>query len=196
VVTVEARSSLPDDDYLKNKFFDTADTRRVYRFDDLTGLLEAVQVYVRQPAGDALIFELQQIEYNLRLAPELFHVELPPDVSWHGEIRELPDNEKYASMSAEEVAKSFFEACGQGDWNEVAKFFPHTLQSLPGGADKMRRSMTGLTIVSLGESFTSRGYPGRFVPYEIRMRDGSVRKHNLALKKDSRTGRWFVDGGI
>ena len=34
VVTVEAKSGVADNDYLKNKFFHTADTRRVYVFDN------------------------------------------------------------------------------------------------------------------------------------------------------------------
>ena len=33
LVTVEAKSGLPADDYLKNKFFEDSDMRRVYRFD-------------------------------------------------------------------------------------------------------------------------------------------------------------------
>ena len=36
----------------------------------------------------------------------------------------------------------------------------------------------------------------QFVPYEIRFPNGEVKKHNLALRKDPRTGRWLVDGGI
>jgi hypothetical protein len=39
-------------------------------------------------------------------------------------------------------------------------------------------------------------YPGVFVPYEIRLTNGETRKHNLALKKDERTGRWRFDGGL
>jgi len=33
IVTVEAKSGLPENDYMKDKFFETADTRRTYRFD-------------------------------------------------------------------------------------------------------------------------------------------------------------------
>ena len=44
-------------------------------------------------------------------------------------------------------------------------------------------------------AFTSKDYPGRFVPYEIKLESGDVIKHNLALKKDGKTGRWWDDGG-
>jgi hypothetical protein len=32
--------------------------------------------------------------------------------------------------------------------------------------------------------------------YEIRLKDGSVKKYNLHLQKDQQTGRWFWEGGI
>jgi hypothetical protein len=54
----------------------------------------------------------------------------------------------------------------------------------------------GVEIVRLGESFTSKTYPGQFVPYEIKLSDGSVKKFNLAIRKDNPAGRWQVDGGI
>jgi hypothetical protein len=191
VVTVEAKANVPDNDYLKNKFLDTSDTRRVYRFDTQTELLEGVQVYVTRSSGDVLVFELQQIEYNQPMAASLFQLALPQDVTWYQEPKKLPDNNKYASMSAEQAARAFFEACGRSDWTEVAKFF----QFMPFN-DQIKAYVSGMTIVSLGESFTSEGYPGRFVPYEIKLKIGEVKKFNLALKKDPKTGRWFIDGGF
>ena len=44
VVTVEARAGLLTGDYLKNKFFGTADTRRVYVLDDQSQLLESAKI--------------------------------------------------------------------------------------------------------------------------------------------------------
>lgn len=50
--------------------------------------------------------------------------------------------------------------------------------------------------MQLGEPFTSAATPAQFVPYEIQLRDGTAEKHNLALKKHPRAGRWMIDGGI
>jgi hypothetical protein len=125
------------------------------------------------------------------MAPALFQLDLPQDVNWHQEPQKLPDNAKYASMSAEQAARAFFEACGRSDWGEVTKFF----QFMPFN-DQVKEYVAGLTIVSVGQSFTSEGYPGRFVPYEIKLKNGEVKKQNLALKKDGKTERWFVDGGF
>ncbi len=190
VVTVEAKSGLPEGDYLKNKFFDDADTRRVYRFDTQTERLEGVQIFLASPAGEVLIFELTSILYDQPIDAAVFQVALPADVRWHQEMQQLPDNGKYVSMTAEQAARAFFEACARADWTEVGKFW-----QLPVDAS-LQKYLGGLEIVSLGKTFGSAGYPGSFVPYEIKLQDGNVKKHNLALKKDGKTGRWFVDGGI
>jgi outer membrane lipoprotein-sorting protein len=191
VVTVEARAGLPDNDYLKNKFFGTSDTRRVYRFDTETELLEAVQVYLTGSSGEVLMFELEQIDYNEPVDPAVFQLELPTDVNWHQtEMQKLPDNEKYASMTAEQAARAYFEALARQDWTEAEKFRISSVN------EETKQRVAGLELVSVGEAFASAAYDrdGRFVPYEIKLR-GQVLKHNLALKKDKKTGRWFADGG-
>jgi hypothetical protein len=93
-------------------------------------------------------------------------------------------------MSAEQAARAFFEACGRSDWDEVGKYWPGPLD------DRIRQALGGLQIVSIGESFTSAAYPGAYVPYEIRLSNGEIHKHNLALKKDPQSHRWYFDGGF
>lgn len=87
------------------------------------------------------------------------------------EVKILPDNEKYAAMTAEQTARAFFEACSRKDWDEAGKFMPYLNEHL-------KEYLGGLKIVSVGESFTAenypggmapKGYPGRFVPYEIQL---------------------------
>ena len=191
VVTVEARSGLLAADYLKNKFFGMADTRRVYVFDDQTQLLEVVQVYLHGDSGDKLIYELDQIDYNQPIDPSVFQLELPANVVWQQEMQVLPNNAKYAAMTPEQAARTFFEACGREDWHEAGKFCTMT-----GG---LKEYLGGVEIIDVGKSFssaiTAMGGP-LFVPYEIKLKNGSVKKWNLALKKDGKTGRWYVDGGI
>jgi outer membrane lipoprotein-sorting protein len=162
IVTIHTKSGLPDDDYMKNKFIGASDTRRVYHFDAQSDLLEAVQVYLVRPSGEVLIFELSQIDYNQPIEPSVWQLELPADVNWSQEPQKLPDNEKYASMTAEQAARAFLEACAHKDWNEAGKFMsPIT--------DFVKEYLGGLEIVSLGESFTSKAYGGRYVPYEIKL---------------------------
>jgi outer membrane lipoprotein-sorting protein len=181
IVTIHAKSGIPENDYVKNSFFENADTRRVYRFDAQTKLLEAVQVYLVRPSGEVLIFELSQIDYNPPIEPSVWQLELPADVNWAQlpeNVPALPDNDKYASMTAEQAARAFLEACSRKDWDEAGKFMSPVT---PG----MKEYMGGLEIISVGESFTSKAYGGRFVPYEIKLRpqEFNVRVSNANAAK-------------
>jgi hypothetical protein len=192
VITVEAKSGLFTGDYLKNKFFDTADTRRVYVFDNQTERLDSVKIYIHADTGEKLIFELNQIDCNQPIDPAVFQPQFPANVSWGGQMAMLPDNEKYAAMTSEQAVRALFEACGREDWTEAAKFFnPLTASE--------KKYLGGLQVISIGTHFTSaisliNG--AQFVPYEIKLKDGDVKKFNLSLKRDGHTQRWFVDGGI
>ena len=54
----------------------------------------------------------------------------------------------------------------------------------------------GLEVISIGEPFQSMGYPGWFVPYEIKLQSGEIKKHNLAIRNDNPAHRFELDGGI
>ena len=191
MVTIEATSGLPQGDYLHNKLFETADTRRVYRFDDETGRLQCVQVFLHNTSGDVLIFEVTGIAYNEIFATQIFQLDLPADVAWRSAEPQLSgDPARYANLTPEQAARAFFEACGREDWTEVGAFWAWHLD------EPLKSELGGLKVVSIGESFASAAYEGRFVPSEIEFKNGGRKKLNLALKKDKTTGRWFVDGGL
>jgi hypothetical protein len=109
---------------------------------------------------------------------------------WQNEMQKLPDNDKYASMTAEQTARAFFEACSQENWSEVEKFLRESpLDHL------LKQELGGLEIIQIGTAFTSNASPDQFVPYKIKLKNGYDKELNLALRKDEPTGRWFVDGG-
>ena len=184
VVTIETKSGLADNDYLKNKSFDSSDMREVYRFDAGTKRLESARVYLLGKPDDEPIFETSQIDYNQAIDPAVFHLDLPANVSWYKEPQKLPDNEKYASMTAEQAARAFFEACANEDWNEAGKFeTPIT--------PELKKYLGGLEIVNLGESFTGKDYAGRFVPYEIKLRP---QEFNVRVSNANPAKRCVVTG--
>jgi outer membrane lipoprotein-sorting protein len=192
VVTVEAKAAVPDSDYLRNKFFDDSDTRRVYRFDAKTQRLEGFDAILHRAGGDVLIWTTEQIEYDQPIDPAVFTLELPKNVNLWKEPERLPDNEKYEKMTPKEAAQAFFEACGREDWNEVEKFWSNV-------DERLKEYLGGLKVVRLGEPFQSKGYAmgkGWFIPYEIELKNGAVKKHNLAMRKDNPAKRYIVDGGI
>jgi len=193
IVTIENIPNLPQEDYLKNKSFHATDTRREYVFDAKSDRLEAIRIYMLRPTDRKLIFETVRIDYNQPIRPEVFHPVLAENIKWRTfDLPEISDEDEavYAALTPEQAAERFFEAAGNYDWAEAGKFWQGEM------GDQFKRYSGGLTVISIGEAFTSLMYPGVFVPYEIRSADGEIRKHNLALKKSVGTGRWFIDGGI
>ena len=188
-VVVEARTELEDGDYLKNRFLGSSDNRRVYHFDQRSGQLDGFEIYLDQADGDVLVFEVTEINYNQPIEPSLFSLDLPEDVVFAEQPTESPENEKDAQTTPEESARAFFEACAEEDWDACGKF------GLP-VTDKLKKFLGGLEIVKIGEPFQSKQYAGWFVPYEIKLNSGQVRKHNLALRNDNPAKRFVVDGGI
>lgn len=179
-----------ENDYLKNKFLSTANTKSIYTFDSETKLLEAFSIYVHTEESDVLVFEITDIEYNPELDESLFVLELPEDVVWLNDVEILENNEKYEQMSPKETAEIFFQACADEDWAEAVKF--DTMFA----AEEIQEMFGGLEIISIGEPFQSGFSSAWFVPYEIKLKNGQVRKHNLALKKDKEANRYFIDGGL
>jgi hypothetical protein len=191
VLEVDITTDVPEDDYLRNSFIQDSDHVKVYRFDAQTKLLEGLQVYVHTPDEDVLVFEVTDIEYNVEIDDSVFALELPEDMIWHKEAEILPDNEKYEQMEPKEVAQTFFQACADENWNEFLKFW-----SASAVDQQIKDYLGGLQIISIGEPFKSGGYSGWFIPYEIKLRDGYIKKHNLAIRNDNPAQRYVVDGGI
>ena len=102
----------------------------------------------------------------------------------------MPDNEKYERMTPAETARAFFEACSKRDWDEAGKFWLMPI------TDDIKQYLGGLELVKLGEPFQAKPYGGWFVPYEIKLNGGYVKKFNLAVRNDNpapvRRRRWVV----
>jgi len=191
ILEVDITTETADDDYLRNKFISESDHLTVYQFDTETMILEAVQMYVHTDDEDVLIFEVTDIAYNTEIDDSVFALDLPENITWHKEPEVLPDNERYENMMPKEVAKTFFGACARKDWEEVLKF--EASSRVP---DWLKNYLGGLEVISIGEPFKSGRYPGWFVPYEIKLKSGDIKKHNLAIRNDNPAKRYVVDGGI
>ena len=193
VVTVETKAGLPDNDYLKNKYLDLADGRRVYRFNAKTQKLEGMEAYLNYAGGYVLVLAIERIEYDKPIDPAVFVLKLPENVGWIKELERLPDNEKYEKMTPLEAARAFFEACAKEDWGEVQKFETSPV------TEESKKYLGGLEILQLGKPFQSKVYAGGkgwFIPYAIKLKNGTIKKHNLAMRNDNQAHRYEVDGGI
>lgn len=182
VVTIETATTVPANDYLRDKFIDSSSTRRVYRFDARSHRLESAEIYLTDGDSDVLIFKTDKIEYNQATNAAMYHLNLPADVSWYHEPKKLPDNTKYAAMSPQEAAAAFFGACSNQDWNEAAKFMTPLTPDI-------EQSLASIQLISLGRPFTTKN-SDTFVPYEINLRqEFNVRVSNINSAK-----RYVVTG--
>jgi len=192
LVSVEAKAQGDfTNDWLRNKSISDSDNRRIYTFDAQTKLLETLEVYVHTNAEDVLVLQITEIKYNPDIDPALFTLELSDDVIWFGEPKELADNEKYQQMGPKETATAFFQACADENWDELLKFW-----SASAVDERIKNYLGGIEIISIGEPFKSGNYAGWFVPYEIKLNGGQIKKFNLAVRNDNPAKRYVVDGGI
>ena len=117
------------------------------------------------------------------------------------------DNARYSGMTGmapEQAARTFLEACSREDWTEANKFMPPGLLTKnPSFGNTFKSIYGGLEIVSLGKPFKSEviiqaglKYPGVFVPCEIRLKSGGIKKFQLSIRCDNPEKRWYWDGGL
>ena len=138
---------------------------------------------------EVTVAEFSTIRYNEPLRADLFKLDLPADVNWT-----VPPERMSASTvnldGPRATASFFFDTLAREDWDALLAVYPATRVS-----DLVKKLYGGIQVISIGEPFKSGIYPGYFVPYEIRLRDGQVKKFKLAVRNDNRAHRWTVDGG-
>ncbi len=129
------------------------------------------------------------------------------------------DNANYQQQTGTtpaEVARTFFDTCAKEDWSTVGKFWQGTLD------DKIKNYLGGMEVISLGKPFKGRisiaalvemqpnlrsqlkgmgnqkdfQGPQVFIPYEIRLKDGTVKKWQLSIRCDNPEKKWYFDGGL
>jgi len=191
-ITSKARGNFIND-YCKNKSIDESDNRREYTFDNVTKLLKGLKIYILDGKKETLIVEITSIEYDLKLDPSRFVINLPVGVEWK-EYNQNFTSETFRNITSQRVAALFFGGMARDDWKlvgEACDFFSSTSEK----ARSVKNQFSGLKVIKIGEPFKSGLYPGEFVPYEIRLKTGELVKHNLAVRNDNPNQTWIVDGG-
>ena len=125
-------------------------------------------------------------------------LKLMEDLKWAEAPETLPDNEAYAKLSAADAAKAYFAALSKLDWAELQKFAPESdvrqSQKQVEAARKKGMDVASIMpVTQVGEATWSAEHGAYFVKCHMLL---PAKKHNLALRKDNKAGRWQVDGGI
>ena len=193
VLTIQAKAQgdYSESDYLRNTSVLQSDNTRVYTFDSRTHRVEGMQVYVSIGSDRTLVFETTQISYDAPIGPSVFQPEIPDDVTWckhPDELGDVPDN---SWMTPKQAAEAIFKAMADEDWDALRAFAGTRAES-----PDFQEYCSRLQILSVGKPFRSGMYPGWFVPYEIRLKSGVVKKFNLAIRNDNAKHQWVLDGGF
>jgi hypothetical protein len=92
-------------------------------------------------------------------------------------------------ISSKEAARLVFTALANKNIEPVKEAFAYW-------NEKSIKEFYGLELLELGKSFKSGTYPGEFVPYKIKLPNGKIKVHNIALRNDNKNKVWIVDGGL
>jgi hypothetical protein len=102
-------------------------------------------------------------------------------------------------MTPGDATRAFFTAMSAGDENALNELLPKPgmFFDLPG----FRATVMGLEIISIGKPFQKPEFPEKslwFVPYEVRLKSGEVRKGDLSLllSQSGHQGSWTFAGGF
>lgn len=180
-------------DYCKNRSIQESDNRREYVFDAKTKLLKGLKIYILEGKQETLILETESIAYNVPIIPSLYDASAFEGVTFE-DINKLKDvkSETFSSISSKRAAEIVFEGMARNDWASIQVPMSQYNPELA----VIKKQFAGLKVIKVGEPFKSGLYPGEFVPYHIILKDGSVRKHKLALRNDNKNKVWLVDGGL
>jgi hypothetical protein len=122
------------------------------------------------------------------------------EMEWSNEPNVLPNNDAYAKMSPEDVAKAFNGAFSRQGWDEMRKFLPDSfVDGLKHDYEEWKKQddfKEGQPFCEVtGEAFWSAEQSAYFVKCR-QFGDVQVKKMNLAVRNDNPAKRWIVDGGI
>jgi len=105
--------------------------------------------------------------------------------------RLLTDTEKDDQPMAKEVVRKLLQACANKNWDEFSDLWPGL------SLNKMQKIyLGGLEIIQIGEPFKTDDSATWYVPYQIKLKLGEVRKRNLRVRYDETTKRFVACGGL
>jgi hypothetical protein len=182
--------SLFKDDWVAGRIVSATRHTRVYRFSTAGRRLEGMQMVIHTGGQAIPIFEITEIRYDEAFDPALFALMAPANAFEYIDAEQMPVA-SHLPESPKEAAEMLFDAFSREDWDAARLIYPMT-----GFDEGFQHYVGGMQVISIGEPFRSSFYPGWFVPYEVRLKSGRVKKWNLAVRNDNSVHRWVFDGGL
>ncbi len=170
--------------YLLNTSIAESDNIRRYVIDAVTKELKSASVSIITDGREIPVLRIISINYNPRLDNAF---QIPAGIHFVENETILPG---LAGLSAEEAASTVLNAFS--DWNTDILDLAIS-PSLSQAAYRQR--FYGATLLSVGQAFTSGNGNSTFVPYKIKLSDGTIQCHNISLQRSDSNG-WIVVGGL
>lgn len=171
--------------YMLNASIAESENIRRYVIDANTRHLKSASFSVLNGNRETVVLKITNISYG---QPHTNLLALPSGIKFI----DMPYNSLQGlnGLTATEAASAFLNALET--WN---------LPIIDNAVDEnvkngmYEQDLKGSVLVSVGKSFTSGNEGTTFVPYTLRLPDGTQKRHNLALQKSSHGG-WIVVGGL
>ncbi|MDE5797059.1 MAG: hypothetical protein K2H75_08095 [Muribaculaceae bacterium] len=173
-----------DNPYALDTSITESENIRRYVIDADTRLLRSASVSVVSGNHETIVLNVTSINYST--ASDSVYM-LPKDIYFVETENQLAG---LSGLTAEETASVVLNAFADWNRNILDKvIYPAVLQTV------YYDRFYGATLISIGRAFRSGSNNNIFVPYRLRLSDGTVQSHNLALQQND-TGDWIVTGGL
>ena len=172
-----------DNPYLLNSSISESENVRRYVIDANSKKLKSATVSVLSGGREIVVLKIVSINYNN--SRNAFP--LPEDIQFV-ETESLPVGLK--GLSAVEAASAILNAFSEWNVAILDKVMIHEVSEAA-----YREQFSGSKLISVGNPFTSGSGNSTFVPYTLKLRDGTMQRHNIALQKTD-SGGWVVVGGL
>lgn len=183
--------ALPEGDfnnpYMLNKSISESETIRRYVFDNRTKALKSASITVSDNGKQTEVLRITNIGYNIGTDKNL--CQLPDDIKFI-EYCNAPAIGGFLSLPPEDVAQKILGAFAEWDESVINQTIEPDMSAI------YKPDYKGAELISIGKSFHSGAKENRiFIPYTMRMPDGHIKRHNIALLKQE-DGSWIVSGGL
>ncbi len=169
--------------YLLNSSILESENVRRYVIDVNTKELKSATVSVLSGGREIVVLKVMSISYNNNSNA----FPLPEDIKFV-ETENQPVGLK--GLSAVEATSAILNAFSEWNVAILDKVMIHEVSDAA-----YREQFSGSRLISVGNPFTSGAGNSTFVPYTLKLCDGTMQRHNIALQKTD-SGGWIVVGGL
>ena len=192
-VGTKAQGNYSQSDYMLNTSLAEANTTRVYTFAKSTGELMQLRIDFVIDGKPITIIESHSITYDEPLTADNLSSKDLSQIAFQQMKISANASSPLVDISADDAAKIILKAMNKWDMNILST----ALQLYKGDLMKIVESKyRGLEVKSIGKSFKSGLYPGRFVKCKVVLADGKKETLTIALRNDNKHKVWLVDGGL